>query len=136
MLKVIDVSYYNTIYDWSLVKSACDAVIIRLGYRGCTSGKIVYDEQFVTFLNACKQHAIPYSIYFFPTSISEAEADEEAQFIIEAIKRFDIKLSLPVFLDSEIVRQNKTGRSDNLSKSRRTKYANRIFKRLKEAGIP
>ena len=136
MLKVIDVSYYNTIYDWSLVKRACDAVIIRLGYRGCTSGKIVYDEQFVTFLNACKQHSIPYSIYFFPTSISEAEADEETQFIIEAIKRFDIKLSLPVFLDSEVVRRNKTGRSDNLSKSRRTKYANRIFKKLKEAGVP
>jgi GH25 family lysozyme M1 (1,4-beta-N-acetylmuramidase) len=55
-LKVIDISYYNTITDWSKVKTACDAVIIRLGYRGCTSGKIVYDDMFKTFLDACKKY--------------------------------------------------------------------------------
>ena len=135
-LKVIDISYYNTITDWQKVKNACDAVIIRLGYRGCTSGKIVYDECFKVFLDACKKYGIPYSIYFFPTSISDTEAVEEADFIINAVKAFDMKLSLPVFLDSEVVKRNQTGRSDKLSKARRTQYANRIFKRLKEAQIP
>lgn len=135
-LKVIDISYYNTITDWTRVKAACDAVIIRLGYRGCTTGKIVYDEMFKTFLDACKAHSIPYSIYFFPTSVSLAEADEEAAFIIGAIRAYDMQLSLPVFLDSEVVRSNKSGRSDKLSKDRRTQYANRIFQRLKEAGVP
>ena len=135
-LKVIDISYYNTITNWQSVKAACDAVIIRLGYRGCTSGKIVYDECFKTFLDACKKYGIPYSIYFFPTSISESESIEEAQFIINAIKAYDMKLSLPVFLDSEVVRSDKSGRSDKLSKARRTQYANRIFKELKKAGIP
>ena len=135
-LKVIDISYYNTITDWQKVKNACDAVIIRLGYRGCTSGKIVYDEMFKVFLDACKKYGIPYSIYFFPTSISDTEAVEEADFIINAVKAFDMKLSLPVFLDSEVVKRNQTGRSDKLSKAKRTQYANRIFKRLKEAQIP
>ena len=59
-LKVIDISYYNTITNWQSVKTACDAAIIRLGYRGCTSGKIVYDEMFKTFLDACKKYGIPY----------------------------------------------------------------------------
>ena len=135
-LKVIDISYYNTITDWSKVKASCDAVIIRLGYRGCTSGKIVYDEMFKTFLDACKKYGIPYSIYFFPTSISDTEAVEEANFIINAIRTYNMKLSLPVFLDSEVVKRNQTGRSDKLSKARRTQYANRIFKKLKEAQIP
>ena len=87
-LKVIDISYYNTITDWSKVKTACDAVIIRLGYRGCTSGKIVYDDMFKTFLDACKKYGIPYSIYFFPTSVNDTEAKEEADFIINAITVF------------------------------------------------
>ena len=116
-LKVIDISYYNTITDWSKVKAACDAVIIRLGYRGCTSGKIVYDEQFKVFLDACKKYSVPYSIYFFPTSISESESIEEAQFIINASKTYGMKLSLPVLLDSEVERSDKSGRSDKLSDS-------------------
>ena len=109
-LKVIDISYYNTITNWQSVKTACDAAIIRLGYRGCTSGKIVYDEMFKTFLDACKKYGIPYSIYFFPTSVSDTEAVEEAQFIISAIRTYNMKLSLPVFLDSEVVKRNKSGR--------------------------
>jgi len=136
ILRVADLSYFNKVKDWSKVKSSVDAAIIRLGYRGCTTGKITYDEQFVNFINACKKFGIPYSIYFFPTSISLAEADEEGKFIVDAIKKYDLKLSLPVFIDSEVVKRDKTGRSDRQGKENRTRFHNRIFAKLKEANIP
>ena len=136
MLKVLDVSYYNTITSWQKVKENVDAVIIRIGYRGCTTGKIVYDEMFTTFLNACKQHGIPYAGYYFPCAITDAEADEEGDFVARAVKTYGMDLALPIFADSEVVKSDRSGRADKLTKERRTRYLNRFLMRLKAAGIP
>ena len=131
-LKVIDVSYYNQIIDWEKVKKAVDAVIIRLGYRGCTSGKIVIDQKAEEYIRACQEHGIPFSIYFFPTSITEQEAREEAQWVLAQIDRLHIEPCLPIYADSEKV--TGTGRSDNISKSLRTKCLNAFMSVIRDAG--
>ena len=46
------------------------------------------------------------------------------------------KNELPVYLDSEVVQQNKTGRSDKLSKEKRTEMLDIICDKLLAAGIP
>lgn len=130
--KVIDLSYFNTVTDWKAVREAVDAVIIRAGYRGCSSGRIVQDSKAAEFVRACQAHNIPFSIYFFPTSVTDDEADEEAEWIVHFIKQYGITPCLPIYLDSEKV--TGSGRSDNISRSLRTRMLNRIMSGLKAAG--
>ena len=132
MKKVIDLSKFNTVDDFAKVKEAVDAVILRLGYRGAHTGTITYDPKYLEYMSACQKHGIPTMIYFFPCSISTAEADAEANFIISAAKK--VKLAGPIWLDSEVVYQDRSGRSDKLGKADRTKYLNVILRRLHEAG--
>ena len=129
---VIDLSKFNKIKDWKQVKAAVDAVVLRLGYRGATTGTITYDPKYQEYVSACQKLGIPKMIYFFPCSISTAEADTEANFIIAAAEK--VNLCGPIWLDSEVVYQDRSGRSDNLSKASRTKYLNVILRKLHAAG--
>ena len=132
--KVIDISKFQTDIDWEKVKnSTVDAVVIRLGYRGYSKGIIARDPMFDKHLAGCISHSIPHSVYFFPCSINDKEAVEEAEYIIENVKTID--LSLPVFLDSEVAEKAGKGRADNLSKKDRTRYLQIICDRLEQAGI-
>ena len=130
--KVIDLSKFNPVNDWNKVKAAVDAIILRLGYRGAHTGTITYDPKYFECMAACQKLGIPTMIYFFPCSISTAEAEAEANFIISAAKK--VKLCGPIWLDSEVVYQDRSGRSDKLGKADRTKYLNVILRRLHEAG--
>lgn len=130
--KVIDLSKFNPVENWPKVKAAVDAVILRLGYRGAHTGTITYDPKYLEYMSACQKLGIPTMIYFFPCSISTAEAETEANFIIAAAKK--VKLAGPIWLDSEVVYQDRSGRADKLSKADRTKYLNVILRRLHEAG--
>lgn len=131
---VLDISKYQTITDWSAVKRSISGVIVRLGYRGYgSSGTLVEDPKFYDNAQACIRYGIPLGVYFFPTSVSDAEAIEEANFIIQRIK--DIPLSFPIFLDSEkAAPAGETGRSDNLTPAVRTHLLNVIIDRLITAG--
>lgn len=132
---VMDTSQFNNITDWGKVKNEVDAVIFRIGYRGSHTGVITYDPKFKETLDALKKYDIPYSGYYFPCSINDDEADEEGDFIIKTIKDYGMELSLPFYLDSEVVQRDKSGRSDKLSKADRTRFLNRIFAKLKSANI-
>lgn len=129
---VIDLSKFNHVDNWLKVKAAVDAAILRLGYRGAHTGTITYDPKYQEYMTACQKHGIPTMIYFFPCSISIAEAEAEANFIISAAKK--VKLAGPIWLDSEVVYQDRSGRADKLSKADRTKYLNVILKALRTAG--
>jgi GH25 family lysozyme M1 (1,4-beta-N-acetylmuramidase) len=132
-LPIIDLSQYNTVTDWNKVTNAISGVIMRLGYRGYTNGKIMVDNKFSQFLSQCKSHKIPYGIYFFPTSINEAEAEEEANFILASVS--GLKLSFPIYLDSEDAdAKTHNGRSDKLDKETRTRLLKIILDKLKAKG--
>lgn len=130
--KVIDVSKFNEVKDWNRVKESVDAVIIRLGYRGAHTGTITYDPKYQGYVSTCQKLGIPTMIYFFPCSISKEEAEAEAKFIISAADK--LNLCGPIWLDSELVYQDHSGRADNLGPHNRTMYLNVILKALREAG--
>lgn len=131
---IIDISKYNVVRDWGAVKNNVNGVIMRLGYTGYGSGKPNYDPKFLDNLNGCKQYDIPYSIYYFPASINDGEAIQEANFILNAIKDYDLYLSFPIFLDSEIAAKDGGGRADNLDRFTRTRLLMLICDKLKNAG--
>ena len=134
MKKVIDISKFQDTIYWKEVTNI-DGVVIRLGYRGYHKGNVVEDPKFLTHLTGCRSVNLPYSIYFFPCSVNTNEANEEADFIIKKIKEYNLNLSFPVFLDSEVAEAAGKGRSDKLSKELRTHLLKVICDRLEAEGI-
>ena len=134
-LPIIDVSTHNGIIDWQKVRGNIEAAVIRLGYRGYSKGTLAYDNRYKENRVACEQLGIPYSLYFFPCSITDEEAMEEADFIIKEC--VGMNFVLPVFLDSEIAETKfGSGRADNLNREDRTRFLKIICNRLQAAGIP
>ena len=132
--KVIDISQFNNVTNWAKVKATKYPVIIRIGYRGSKTGVITYDPKYKEYRKACESNGIEHGFYFFPCSITDSEAHEEALFIKNEIK--NTKLMMPVFLDSEVVQRDKSGRSDKLSKEKRTRMLRIICEDLLKWGIP
>ena len=134
-LPIIDVSTHNGIIDWQRVRGNIEAAVIRLGYRGYSKGTIAYDNRYKENRTACEQLCIPFSLYFFPCSVTDEEAREEADFIIREC--VGMNYILPVFLDSEIAETKfGSGRADNLNRADRTRFLKIICNHLQAAGIP
>lgn len=132
-LPIIDLSHHNTVSNWDKVAKAVGGVILRLAYRSYGGGVITRDKKYDEFLSQVKSRNIPYGIYFFPTSINEKEAQEEADYIIKAVS--GLNLAFPIYLDSEIADvKTKNGRSDKLDKNTRTRLLKIILDKLKAKG--
>ena len=132
--KLIDISQFNNVTNWAKVKATGYPVIIRIGYRGSKTGVITYDPRYKEYRKACESNGIVHGFYFFPCSITDSEAHEEALFIKNEVIKSGIKM--PVFLDSEVVQRDKSGRSDKLSKEKRTRMLRIICEDLLKWGIP
>ena len=110
--KGIDVSKFQGDINWNKVKNdGVEFAIIRVGYRGYETGKIVEDEKYKDNIEGCNEVGIDAGVYFFTEAKTEAEGREEAEFVIDLIKDYDIKM--PVVIDVE--------ESANTSKSRTRK---------------
>lgn len=131
--KGIDVSRYQGNIDWE--KVAADGVeyaIIRVGVRGYGSeGKLVLDERYKENIEGATAAGIQVGVYFFTQAITEEEALEEAELVLEAISGYNI--TYPIVYDVE-----KTGASDGrmnrLTVEERTRMAHIFIDRIKEAG--
>ena len=132
--KVMDISQFNNVTNWAKVKATKIPVIIRIGYRGSKTGIITYDPRYKEYRKACEEYGIEHSFYFFPCAITDSEAHEEALFIKNEVINSGIKM--PVFLDSEVVQHDKSGRSDRQSKEKRTRMLRIICEDLLKWGIP
>lgn len=136
---IIDVSEFNVVTDWTKVKKNTDGVIIRMGYRGSIEGKPAYkkiteDKKYREYRRACEENGIIHGFYYFPTGITEAEVEEEADWVIRELKGISTWY-FPVFADSELVAGGK-GRADNLSKELRTRLLQVFCDRLQSREIP
>ena len=131
-LEVIDVSQFNGTVAWPKVEA--DGAIIRLGYRGYGSaGTLKMDSKFKLNTTGAANAGIPYGVYWLSQATSDAEALEEAEYIIDALD--GLTLTFPVYLDSEYSNTSHTGRADSLSKAARTQYALTLLNALKAAGF-
>lgn len=98
----IDVSGHQGDIDWNAVKSAgVEFVFIRVGNRGTTEGKIYPDGYAQDYYAGAKAAGLSVGAYFFSQAITTAEAQEEAWFVLEQLKNWE--LELPVVYDWEWV---------------------------------
>lgn len=130
--KGIDVSKYQQNIDWEQV--AADGVefaFIRVGIRGYGSGALVEDDYFEDNVEQALEQGIAVGVYFYSQAITVEEAEEEADFVLEAIEGMDI--TYPVVLDVEKVGED-DARADSLTQEERTAICIAFCERIAEAG--
>ncbi len=129
---VIDVSRFNGSIDWNAVKaSGIDYAIIRVGYRGYESGKLVMDSRFEENMQGAIAAGIKVGAYIVTQAVNTSEAVEEASFIVNACKKYNI--SLPLCIDVESAGGG-AGRGDKISVSTRTAVINAFSQTVRSAG--
>ncbi|MCI2057541.1 MAG: glycoside hydrolase family 25 protein [Oscillibacter sp.] len=128
----IDVSVHQGQIDWQQVKDAgVEFAIVRLGFRGYGTGTILADENFQQNVAGAAEAGMPIGVYFYSQAISEAEAEEEANFVLEQLS--GVTLSYPVVYDLEEYSED-AARTDDLTAEQATANALAFCKRIKSAG--
>lgn len=116
---LIDVSHHQGAIDWAKVPYRA---IVRIGYRGYGTGKLMKDEQYDANLAGAKASGKLFGFYFFSQAVTVDEACEEADFCASLAPT-----GYPLFFDSEWGHTTKIGvhdgRADNLTKAQRTACA-------------
>lgn len=132
-LYVGDISQYNAIQHYSLLKEHFDGVVVRVGYRGYSAGTIKEDALFAKHMRGLTENGIPYGFYFMGQAVTEQEAISEAEYCHEMTKRYSP--SLPVYYDSELSNPKGDGRADQLSRRMRTDITKAFCKRILQLGM-
>lgn len=122
----VDVSYYQEEIDWQQVKDAgIDFAIIRVGFRGYgPAGVIAEDSCFRQNITGALEAGLQVGVYFFSQAVNVWEAKEEANFVLDAIRGYDV--TFPVVFDWERIANNSSARTAGLHGNTMTLCA-RVF---------
>lgn len=135
--KGIDVSQFNGIVNWGLVKrDGIDFAFVRVGFRGYGQrGTLNEDKQFRLNMKGAQQAGVPVGLYFITQAITEDEARQEADWVIERAREYNI--DYPIAIDIEapgLENPSDVPRTQNLGKDKRTQLAKEFCKRIQSAG--
>lgn len=129
----IDVSKWNETINWSQVKNAgVDYAIIRVGYRGTSSGSLYEDPQFRTYIEGAISVGLPIGVYVYSQALTVEEAREEANFALQCIEGYQI--DLPIIMDYEFYGNDGRLYNEHLSKSQMTENALAFCDTISNAG--
>ena len=117
----------------SLKAAGVDYVMIRLGGRGYSTGQITLDENFKQNIEGAIAEGLDIGVYFYSQAISQDEANEEANFVVQNLEPYRAHIKYPVAFDMEFV-ANDESRIDGLSREDRTKIATSFLEGVKVAG--
>ncbi len=141
ILHGIDVSKWQGDINWTKVKAdGIDYAFIQVGFRGYGSSGILSeatkDPYFDTNMKNAIAAGIQVGVYVFSQATTEAEAIEEAQYILDAICGYNI--TMPLVMDFEYASTDSGlgGRlyKANLSKSKATAVCMAFCKEIADAG--
>ncbi len=96
----IDVSEFQQNIDWNAVAAdGVDFALIRVGGRFMQSGGIFEDKYARKNIEGAKAAGLDVGVYFFSQALNAQEGLEEAEFVLNLIKDYD--LTYPVVCDWE-----------------------------------
>ena len=134
----IDVSQWQGNINWGAVASAgVKFAIIRCGYTGMADGRRYTDPMFDKNIKMAHAAGIKVGVYYFSQAISVSEAEGEAAYAADLIRKAGVKLDLPVFMDVEIVSATSRSRMINarLSKAKETDICSSFCAYLEKRGL-
>lgn len=109
----VDVSAHQGEIDWQAVKaSGMEFAILRAAFRGYGSGLLNLDKMFECNAKGAAAVGLHLGAYVFSQAITEEEAREEAEFLLNAVKEKSI--TGPLVFDWEAISHD-TARTDGLS---------------------
>ena len=128
----IDVSSHQGAIDWPKVAtSGVGSVMIRAGYRGYGSGKMVEDEQVLGNIMGAQANGIEAGIYYFSQAINEVEIEEEVQALLDIARENGV--TGPIAIDVEKL-DAATARGNALSADERTRLTVLFCEKITAAG--
>ncbi|MCR5799687.1 MAG: glycoside hydrolase family 25 protein [Lachnospiraceae bacterium] len=131
----VDVSKFQGKIDWKKVKNdGMEFAFLRCGYRGYETGKLVEDETFEDNIRACNEVGMDVGVYFFTEAVNEKEAGEEADFVIDLLKEYEVTVQMPIVLDVEQSANVEKSRTKDLTSEERTKVVIAFCEKVKDAG--
>lgn len=128
----VDISKYDDYVDFVSLKSeGVDYVMIRVGARGYSTGQITLDENFDDNMMRAKEAGLDIGVYFYSQAITEEEAVEEANFVLERIEHYDVTYPVAFWMENI---SNDKARIDELTKNDKTTVARAFLNTVKDAG--
>lgn len=129
----VDVSVYQGEIDWQQVAAAgVEFAMIRCGYRGYTQGAIQPDKYFEANMKGALEAGLEVGVYFFSQAIHPQEAQEEAEYVLNAIEGY--KVTYPVVFDWEIITGSEDARTRGLGGQTLTDCATAFCDAIEQGG--
>jgi len=128
----VDVSRWQYDIDWEKVADAgAEFAMIRIGYRGNESGLINPDSYAHQNMVGAADAGLKVGVYFFSQALTREEAEEEAYYVLDFIKDYDI--TMPVVFDWERNR-DEGSRSANMDRRTLTDLSLTFLETIEMAG--
>jgi len=129
----IDVSYAQNEIDWKQVRDCgVKFAMLRVGFRGYSEGKIVLDNRFEENIVGATAEGIDVGVYFYSQALNEKEAREEARWVLDIVKDYDI--TYPIVFDWEFYHGIPDARSNNMDSETLTSSAVAFCDEIEKAG--
>lgn len=129
----IDVSWYQGEIDWKKVaETGIDFAIIKIGYRGYQTALLNEDPQFIRNIEGAIENNIDVGIYYFNQSITQEEAIEEANWVIEKLAPYKDYIKYPICADYE--KTDEGARGNNLDKETLNLCISSFCETIEQAG--
>ena len=130
-IKGIDVSEWQGDIDWQQVKdSGVEFVIIRVGGRGTEEGTLYGDERAQEYYEGATAVGLKVGAYIFAQSITVEEAIEEAEYVLNAVKDWEVQM--PLVYDWEYV--DEVARTADMDSRTLTDMAKAFCNTIRDAG--
>ena len=131
----LDVSAHQGSIDWTTAAVNLSFAFIRTGYRTYGySGTVMPDPYYTVNLAGARAAGLDVGVYFFSQAITEAEAVEEAEFVLQRLA--GTALELPIVFDFEYI-SGVSGRLEGarLSVDAATDICLAFCRRIEQAGF-
>ncbi len=130
----VDISKHTgKIYFPSLKAAGVDYVMIRLGSRGYSTGQITLDENFKENIEGAIEAQLDVGIYFYSQAISQDEAVQEANFVVQNLEPYRTHVKYPVAFNMGFVSNDKS-RIEGLSREDKTAVTVSFLDAVRAAG--
>ncbi len=124
--------------DWVQVKnSGVDFAMIRVGLREKMKGRIKADANFVQNITGATEAGLQVGVYFYSKAATDAEADEEAKYVLEQIREYSVKYPIAFYWEYDLKEdgsQDERSRVVGCNGEQVTGFINTFCGKMKTAG--
>lgn len=125
--------------DWDQVaQNGVDFAMIRVGWREDKKGRIFADEKFEDNIKGALKADLPVGVYFYSKAVTDAEAEEEATFVLEQIRGYNITYPVAIYWEygtKDDGTLDETKRTIRCNGEQITGFVDTFCKKIKAAGF-